>query len=229
MSGQVTRYKGAGVDSPIGITMGPDDALWFANPTTDVDAASIGRFALELGVVTGSLPAAQPGVAYGKTLVASDGVAPLTWSRQSGSLPPGLSLSSGGVISGVPTAAGSYSFVVKVTDSDTPAATATRSFSIVVGLGIAAPNPPVARGGVAYSLPLKASGGTAPYKWKKATKLPKGLKLNAKTGLISGIPKKGGVYAVTVRVTDKAKPKRTSTRTFTIVVAGDAPRRKHFR
>jgi hypothetical protein len=46
------------------------------------------------------------------------GYAPYTWSLVSGSagLPNGLTLSASGVISGVPTAQGTYDFTVQVTD-----------------------------------------------------------------------------------------------------------------
>ena len=56
--------------------------------------------------------------AYSVTLTASGGVSPLTWSVTSGSLPTGITLSSGGVLSGTPTATGTSSFTVTVTDSN---------------------------------------------------------------------------------------------------------------
>jgi uncharacterized repeat protein (TIGR01451 family) len=42
---------------------------------------------------------------------------PFTWTVQSGTLPPGLSLSSAGAITGTPTAAGTFKFTLKVVDS----------------------------------------------------------------------------------------------------------------
>ena len=66
--------------------------------------------------------------------------------------------------------------------------------------------------GKRYSTTLSACGGSAPYRWKKLAKLPKGLKLAAKTGVISGTPKATGTYTVNVKVTDakKPRPKRRS-------------------
>jgi hypothetical protein len=77
------------------------------------------------------------GVAYNQTLQAIDGTPPYSWSLESGTLPAGLTLNtSTGVISGMPTAAGSSAFTVKATDS--AALSDTQALSITV----AAPPPP---------------------------------------------------------------------------------------
>jgi Putative Ig domain len=81
---------------------------------------------------SGALPGGQVGVPYSTTLTATGGTSPFTWSVSSGTLPDGLGLSSAGVISGTPTTPGLSSFTVMVTDSDTPAETATANLSIDV-------------------------------------------------------------------------------------------------
>ncbi len=64
------------------------------------------------------LPDAEEGTPYSDTLVATSGVTPYSWAvRGSPTLPPGLSLSSSGVISGTPTTPGVYCFNVRVTDN----------------------------------------------------------------------------------------------------------------
>jgi type II secretory pathway pseudopilin PulG len=71
---------------------------------------------------------------------ATNGVKPYTFSLVpgSGDLPPGLTLNSDGTISGTPTQAGTYSFTVKVEDSDSEGKNpkvgkiATRRFSITI-------------------------------------------------------------------------------------------------
>jgi hypothetical protein len=71
-----------------------------------------------LVIVTTSLPNGQVGQAYSEQLVASGGTAPYVWSLQAGStLPAGLTLSPSGLISGTPTAAGTDTIVIQVTDS----------------------------------------------------------------------------------------------------------------
>jgi hypothetical protein len=85
-----------------------------------------------LMVTTTSLAAATGGKAYSATLGASGGIPAYTWSVPPGSLPPGLSLSATGVISGIPVVAGTYTFTVTVTDAESPAMTATATLSISV-------------------------------------------------------------------------------------------------
>ena len=79
----------------------------------------------------GALTSGFIGTAYSVTLVATDdsGVSP-TYSIASGSLPTGLTLSSGGVISGTPSTGGTSSFTVNATDSSGSAV--GRAFTITV-------------------------------------------------------------------------------------------------
>jgi len=86
---------------------------------------------LVLHVLDGTLPAAQVGVGYAFALRAADGSGPLTWSLGSGALPAGLTLNAHGVLLGRPTATGSSSFTVQV--SDAGGATATRTVTLAVG------------------------------------------------------------------------------------------------
>jgi uncharacterized repeat protein (TIGR01451 family) len=55
---------------------------------------------------------------------------PFTWTVSSGTLPPGLSLSSAGAITGTPTAAGTYNFTMKVVDSTGLTATQAQTITI---------------------------------------------------------------------------------------------------
>jgi hypothetical protein len=88
----------------------------------------------------------------------------------------------------------------------------------ITSFTILTPTLPAGKRGHAYAATLQAINGTAPLKWKKLTKLPKGLKLRAKTGMISGTPKVQGTFTFRVQATDakKPKPRRVTTKTFTI-------------
>ena len=83
-----------------------------------------------LVVTTASLPGGTSTVLYPPTqLTAQGGSAPYTWSVTVGALPAGLSMSTGGLITGTPTTAGTSNFTVQVS---TGTATATKALSIVV-------------------------------------------------------------------------------------------------
>lgn len=68
-------------------------------------------------ILTMSLPNGRVNTVYSFGLRAQGGIAPYAWSINQGSLPTGLSLSSGGLISGIPTTAGQNIIVFLCTDS----------------------------------------------------------------------------------------------------------------
>jgi hypothetical protein len=87
-----------------------------------------------LAVTTTSLPAGAATSPYpSTTLEATGGVSPYTWALASGSsLPAGMNLSAGGVLSGNPAAAGPYSLTFVVTDSSTPPDTAQATLTLTI-------------------------------------------------------------------------------------------------
>ena len=92
----------------------------------------------------------------------------------SGSLPSGISLSPAGVLSGTPTATGTSSFTVKVTDANGQSATQAASITVAAGVSTTFAAPPAAVLNTAYSDTLTAAGGTAPYTWSVNTRNPAG-------------------------------------------------------
>ncbi len=188
----------------------------------------------QLRVVTTSLPAGTQNTAYSAMLAATGGLTPYTWSITSGSLPRGLSLnSSTGAITSTPSGGGISNFTVRVTDSNSPPATASAHLSITiipaVELSMTTPSLPAGRVGMAYSATLTAVGGVYPYTWSiTAGSLPTGLTLYNDTGVIRGIPALAGTSDFTVKVTDSGTPPATvsvqlsitiepSLRTFTLL------------
>lgn len=73
----------------------------------------------DLSITPVTLPRAQIGRSYVASFdsPATGATAPLAWNLASGALPPGLALAPGGNLSGTPSAFGSFSFTVTVTDS----------------------------------------------------------------------------------------------------------------
>ena len=94
-------------------------------------AGSAGKVGVPPTITTASpFPPGIVGGSYSQTLTATGGTAPYTWEIVSGTLPDGLSLSEAGELTGTPTAAGSTTFTVRVTGSDT--GTASKDFSITI-------------------------------------------------------------------------------------------------
>ena len=178
-----------------------------------------------LVVTTTSLPPTSVGAAYSARLAAYAGTPPYSWQIISGSLPPGLSLSSGGSISGTASAQGSFSFQAQATDATTPTPqTASAQLSILVGpptLTVSSTVLPEAYVGVDYSAVLTAAGGTAPYSWTLVSgSLPSGMTLSA-AGAISGYTTaEGTTSSFEVEVTDASSPTpETALATLSVTVA----------
>jgi hypothetical protein len=162
---------------------------------------------------TTSLPNGTKGKAYAAApITVTGGTPPLSLSVVSGSLPPGLTLS-GGVLSGPPSATGTFCFGVVATDSG-KCSSAPKDYTVVIAEPtctngttiILSPTPlqqqPVV--GVDYFQQLTTIGGTAPYTFSISTgALPDGLQLDQSTGAISGTPKTPGLYEFTIIATDK--------------------------
>lgn len=180
-------------------------------------------------VNTPTLPAAVVGTAYSQTVIAgSGGSGALTYSLNSGALPAGLALnSSTGAITGTPTgAAGTSTFVIKVTDASSAGAQSAVSGSISIkvtlpaGPAINTNSLPAGTVGVAYNNPISATGGIAPLAYTiSAGALPAGLNLGPSSGIITGTPTTQGSATFTVKVTDSSTPTaQTATKQFTVVI-----------
>jgi hypothetical protein len=167
---------------------------------------------------------------YSTQLTSIGGVGPFTWSVSAGTLPAGLSLSAGGLLTGTPTtAAAATSVTFKITDSTSAFATATlpmtvasTAFSGTVGTCTGA-----ALEGTQY-LPyggcsLSATGGTSPYTYQwivslSYASLPPGLILSS-SGSIAGTNYGQGAYNTEFQVADAAGT--LSVLTITFPLAGD--------
>ena len=89
------------------------------------------RYCPVITLSPGSLPQASPSQAYNQTIVATGGAPPYTFTKTSGNLPPGLSLSNSGVISGTPTGIGSFTFTIAATDATGCTASKSYSFNLL--------------------------------------------------------------------------------------------------
>jgi len=164
------------------------------------------------------LPNGAAGLAYSQTLTASGGTAPLTWAVTAGTLPSGLTLSSGGALTGTPTQTGPFNVTVSVTDSSTPARNAATPFQLTIEpfLTITTASLPSGAVSSSYSIQLQASV-EPPLGWSLASgNLPAGISLSS-SGLLLGTPTVSGTFSFTVKVTSET-PSQEAMRSYQLVV-----------
>jgi hypothetical protein len=122
---------------------------------------------------------------YSRQVTVTGGIPPFHFSVFSGSLPDGLSLSSGGTLSGTPTASGNFQFSLKAVSGG--GGSTVKAFQMSV-LEITTTVLDAYTVGVPYSFQLIAAGGSGQYKWRIASgALPAGLTMD-NNGLIAGTP-----------------------------------------
>jgi len=166
-----------------------------------------------------TLPNGTVGTAYNQTLMASGGTAPYTFAQTAGTLPPGLTLSPDGVLSGTPPAAGPFNFTVTATDAN--GCTGSQAYAMTVNLLLSPATLPSGIVGTAYNQMLTASGGTAPYTFAKtAGTLPPGLTLDP-NGQLHGTPTAAGTFNFTITATDANG--NTGSQTYTLKIVQLAP------
>lgn len=178
-----------------------------------------------LTITSTVLASAVAGSNYSTSLTASGGQHPYTWGA-AGQLPPGLTLSSNGSLSGTPTSAGSYSFAVNLNDNSNPELTTSATIQLTVTSGASklactSTALPSATAGQPYSATLTASGGTTPYSWSASSTLPPGLSLNS-TGTLTGTPTTTGKFSFSTTVKDSSSPTETSSSSYSLSIANAA-------
>jgi hypothetical protein len=211
--------------SPAGVLSGVPTALgtyqFTVSVTTRVDGVEESvaqRLTLEvlpatLQILSGTcpLPEATEGAGYRQVFRAAGAPGPYLWSwGENGASPvSGLQLSEDGVLSGTPTAAGSYNFLVRVAGSARSSVEpASRSCTLTVRprltqFTIAACPAETGTQSVGYDELVQAGGGLMPYRWSAFGALPPGVRLTEQ-GRLTGIPTAAGRFVYALEVSDAA-------------------------
>lgn len=147
-----------------------------------------------------------------------------------GAIPPGLSLSNSGVVSGTPTQAGSFAVTVEAYDTQAPDVFGVANFTIVIQactisfISSSQLSPGDVNTPYSQAINISASGCTPPYSYSASSigpfnsgSLPPGLGISnpaagTTSGLIAGTPTTAGAnpYFFNVTVTDQSKVSATS-------------------
>jgi Putative Ig domain len=160
------------------------------------------------------LPPGNVGASYGYQLVTAGGTAQ-SWTLASGALPPGMTLSAGGALTGTPTQAALAQFTVRAADGSRSAAKQF-TLKVIEPIVVSAPAARAVKVGGQFVVSFGAKGGLAPYTWT-GVGLPAGVAVNAKTGQVGGRPKTVGRFTVTLTATDSLGTSSTATTTMRTV------------
>lgn len=162
------------------------------------------------------VPSSEVGVPFQLQLTVSGGTGSGYTLTPTGTLPPGVTMDADGTIFGTPTTAGRYAFAVTATDTESRTATYPAIINVAAKLDVVTRRLRPGKVGKLYRAKLVSLGGVQPKLWKVKGRLPRGVRLDRKLGVLKGIPTKAGTYRITVEVTDALKVK--STQSLVLVV-----------
>jgi hypothetical protein len=186
--------------------------------TLTVNAAS------SLAVSPTSLAAATVNTAYSATVSATGGSGSYTFAVSSGSLPSWLTLNSTtGVLSGTPTATGTWTFTIKATDGNSSSLSGSAAYTLTASaatnLTITPPTLANATANSAYTATVSASGGSGTCTFSVSSgSLPSWLSLNTTTGALSGTPTTTSTSSFTIKATDSKTSTLTGSQAYTLTV-----------
>jgi hypothetical protein len=163
-----------------------------------------------------ALPNATLNVSYVQTITAAPS-GTYSFAVTNGTLPAGLTLNpSTGAITGIPTAVGTFNFIVSATVGT---CTGSRSYSITITCPTLAFTPltlPAAEVGTAYHQTLDViPSGTYNFSLISGG-LPNGLTRNVMSGIISGTPTMVGTYNFTIKA--QGTSGCSTTQNYTIII-----------
>lgn len=162
------------------------------------------------------LPASR-GLAYSYQLSAANGTGALTWSLSEGTLPPGLTLSSQGQITGTPTANGTYNFTVQVSDAGGQTVTAQRTIVVAEPVRFASSlTLPNACAGSPYSHTMQTTGGIRPFWFSFSSERWVPIYLDSSTGTFSGMSTLTGTFTGRLAVGDATYNRDVGTVSLTV-------------
>jgi hypothetical protein len=152
---------------------------------------------------------ATRGVNFQQQFTATGGSGNVTWVPDGGVFPPGWSLSSSGLLAGVASADGFYTFAVKATDAANPPQTARAQYTMQIAEPLvitSSPTFPNACVNKPYSFQMQTSGGVPPIFFGFNSSAWIAINLDTSTGIFSGTTSSTGTFTGSAGAIDSAQP-----------------------
>lgn len=179
---------------------------------------------LRIEIATTELPNGLVGAPYEATLAAINASGEgLNWFVSAGQIPPGLTLSESGAISGTPNTAGDFNVTIAVLDGNGDSDTQTFDLQILaapIDLAILTASIPDGVVSAEFRAPLIGIGGSGvDYQWSITGMLPPGLLLDSSgtpNTLLHGTPESRGSYSFSIKLRDSLNNAVTSSYAMTV-------------
>jgi hypothetical protein len=224
-TGNPTSYSASGL--PAGLSLDPATGIISGTSTADgtfsvtltaTNSSGSGTLVLTI-IFNPALPVidsatsatGEVGIPFSYQILASAGA----FSFDASGLPSGLTVDPvAGIISGIPTDAGTSSVILTASNS---AGSGTATLLLTVNQAPSLTSAPTASGqvGQVFSYQVTANGGVTGF---SATGLPPGLTIDPVAGLISGTPSAVGIYNVTLSLTNSFGTNQTA---LTLTIAAN--------
>jgi hypothetical protein len=179
-----------------------------------------------LAITTNLGVGATRGISYQQQMASTGGTGTLTWSVTSGALPTGWTLTPSGLLSGVATTDGTFSFTIQARDAGNPAQTALAQYTLLIAEPLvitSSPTFPNACVNKPYQFQVTTSGGIPPIQFSFASPNWIVIDLNQTTGTFSGMAGQTGTYTGRLGAIDSAQPPSTSGQTTVTLTVVNCP------
>jgi hypothetical protein len=158
---------------------------------------------------------AEVGIPYSSTLGGAGGSQPYKFTVSGA--PAWLTFDGAAGLSGTPTATGTVTLTITMTDANNLTKTVTEKLVVVGKVTVATRKLKTATVGSSYRLKLRARGGARPFHWSvESGKLPRGIRLNKRTGWLTGSASTAGTYRFVVALKDGLGGETTRKLTLTV-------------
>jgi len=164
---------------------------------------------------------ATRGVNYQQQFTTAGGTGSVIWSLGGGSLPPGWAISSSGLLSGIATTDGTYTFAIKATDSASPPQTRQTSYTVLIAEPVAITSSatwPNACLNQPYSFTVQTTGGIPPIKILLNSNLWIPINNTNYGPTYSGVAGTLGTFAAVVTALDSAQPISSQNQNISLTV-----------